>query len=210
MTADKKVKVLLVDDHMVVRLGIMAVLDKHPDIRVVAQADDADSAVAQYRRHLPDVVLMDLRIPGGGIEALQEIRRGHDAARVVIFSTFDFEDEVHRAMRAGAAGYLLKSIKPRDLVASVLQLHKEGRLPLAPSLATALAEREKAPDLTLREREVLGLIAKGLTNKDIARVLGFSTRTAKAHVTSLLVKLDVADRNEATSAAFKRGIVPLE
>jgi DNA-binding NarL/FixJ family response regulator len=128
----------------------------------------------------------------------------------VIFSTFDFEDEVHRAMRAGAAGYLLKNVKPRELVASVLHLHKEGRLPLAPHLAAALSEREKAPDLTLREREVLGLIAKGLTNKDIAGVLGFTTRTAKAHVTSLLVKLDVADRNEATSAAFKRGIVPLD
>ena len=154
---------------------------------------------------------MDLRLPGGGgIEALKKIRAEFPQAKVLMFTTFDFEEDIHRALQAGAAGYLLKNIGSDQLAAAIVSVHETGVMELSPDLSARLAERANAPDLTLREREVLALVMKGLTNKDIARVLGFTPRTAKAHVTNLIEKLGVSDRTEAAAVALQRGIVAME
>jgi DNA-binding NarL/FixJ family response regulator len=211
MSATATIRVLLVDDHLVVRMGLGAVLKSVPGLEIVGEAEDVDGAVTQYRKHLPDVVLMDLRLPGGGgIEALKIIRGEFPEAKVVMFTTYDFEEDIHRALQAGAAGYLLKNTSSEELAAALVSVHENGAAALSPEVSARLAERDGGAELTAREREVLGLVVKGLTNKDIARVLGFTPRTAKAHVTNLLLKLDVADRTEATAVALQRGIVSLD
>lgn len=205
------IDVLLVDDHLVVRMGLIAVLQTHARLRIVGEAADVAGALSQYRKLLPDVVLMDLRLPGGGgIEALKAIRAEFPEAKVLMLTTFDFEEDIHRAQQAGAAGYLLKSISSEDLSEAIILAHEDGVVTHSPEVAARLAEREGTSELTSREVEVLGLVVKGLTNKDIARVLGFTPRTAKAHVTNLLAKLGVSDRTEATGVALKRGIVSLD
>lgn len=210
MTGKPPIRVLLVDDHLVVRMGLVAVLQSAEGLEIVGEAADVAGALERFRELLPDVVLMDLRLPGGGgIEALKEIRREFPVAKVVMFTTYDFEEDIHRALQAGAVGYLLKNISSEELAASLVSAHEMGTLELSPEVSVRLAERDGAPELTSREQEVLGLVVKGLTNKDIARVLGFTPRTAKAHVTNLLVKLGVTDRTEAAAVALQRGIVSL-
>ncbi len=205
------IRVLLVDDHLVVRMGLGAVLKSTSGLEIVGEAEDVDGAVKQYRSHLPDVVLMDLRLPGGGgIEALKIIRGEFPEAKVVMFTTYDFEEDIHRALQAGAAGYLLKNTSSEELAAALVSAYQNGRVALSPEVSARLAERDGGAELTAREQEVLGLVVKGLTNKDIARVLGFTPRTAKAHVTNLLLKLGVSDRTEATAVALQRGIVSLD
>ncbi len=205
------IKVLLVDDHLVVRMGLIAVLQTDDRLKIVGEAANVDGAIEQYRNLLPDVVLMDLRLPGGGgIDALKEIRGEFPEAKILMLTTFDFEEDIHRAQQAGAAGYLLKSISSEELAAAIIAAYEDGSVPHSPEIAARLAEREGTLDLTSREVEVLGLVVKGLTNKDIARVLGFTPRTAKAHVTNLLAKLGVSDRTEATAVALKRGVVSLD
>lgn len=205
------ISVLLVDDHQVVRMGLAAVLLGDPRLRVIGEAEDVAGAIEQFRKHRPDVVLMDLRLPGGGgIEALQAIRTVDPEARVLMLTTFDFEEDIHRARQAGAAGYLLKNISSDELTAAIITAHQTGTVNYSPEVAARLAERDGMAELTAREQEVLGLVAKGLTNKDIARVLGFTPRTAKAHVANLLEKLGVTDRTEATGVALKRGIISMD
>ena len=211
MNTQPIISVLLVDDHQVVRMGLAAVLQGDPRIRIVGEAEDLDGAVRQFRKHQPDVVLMDLRLPGGGgIEALQAIRLDDPDAKVLMLTTFDFEEDIHRAKQAGAVGYLLKNISSEELIAAIITAHEKGSVDYSPEVAARLAERDGMAELTAREQEVLALVAKGLTNKDIARVLGFTPRTAKAHVANLLEKLGVTDRTEATGVALKRGIISME
>jgi len=211
MNNNPTISVLLVDDHQVVRMGLTAVLQGDPRLRIVGEAEDVEGAVSQFRKHRPDVVLMDLRLPGGGgIEALQAIRQEDPEARVLMLTTFDFEEDIHRASQAGAAGYLLKNISSDELTAAIITAYNEGTVAYSPEVAARLAERDGMAELTAREQEVLALVAKGLTNKDIARVLGFTPRTAKAHVANLLEKLGVTDRTEATGVALKRGIISMD
>ncbi len=211
MNREEPIRVLLVDDHLVVRMGLTAVLKPVEGLEIVGEAEDVPGAIRRFRELLPDVVLMDLRLPGGGgIEALKSIRSEFPTAKVVMFTTYDFEEEIRRAVQAGAVGYLLKSISSKELAAALFSAHETGSVPLSREISTRLLEREKLPELTVREKEVLALIVKGLTNKDIARVLGFAPRTAKAHVANLLVKLDVADRTEAATVALQRGIMHLD
>lgn len=211
MSSTTTIRVLLVDDHLVVRMGLGAVLKSVRGLEIVGEAEDVDGAVEQYRKHLPDVALMDLRLPGGGgIEALKIIRGEFPEAKVVMFTTYDFEEDIHRALQAGAAGYLLKNTSSEELAAALISVHENGSAALSPEVSARLAERDGGSELTAREQEVLGLVVKGLTNKDIARVLGFTPRTAKAHVTNLLLKLGVSDRTEATAVALQRGIVSLD
>ncbi|HVJ47139.1 MAG TPA: response regulator transcription factor [Luteolibacter sp.] len=211
MSSTTAIRVLLVDDHLVVRMGLGAVLKSVPGLEIVGEAEDVEGAVEQYRKHLPDVALMDLRLPGGGgIEALKIIRGEFPEAKVVMFTTYDFEEDIHRALQAGAAGYLLKNTSSEELAAALVSVHERGSAALSPEVSARLAERDGGSELTAREQEVLGLVVKGLTNKDIARVLGFTPRTAKAHVTNLLLKLGVSDRTEATAVALQRGIVSLD
>ena len=211
MTSSLPIRILLVDDHLVVRMGLAAVLQSMARLEVVGEAEDVEGAITSFRDLRPDVTLMDLRLPGGGgIEALKKIRTDFPQAKVLMFTTFDFEEDIHRALQGGAAGYLLKNIGSDQLAAAIVSVHETGVMELSPDLSARLAERANAPDLTLREREVLALVMKGLTNKDIARVLGFTPRTAKAHVTNLIEKLGVSDRTEAAAVALQRGIVAME
>ena len=211
MTELAPIRVLLVDDHLVVRMGLSAVLREVPRLQIVGEAEDVAGAVERVTELRPDVVLMDLRLPGGGgIEALKLIREEFPAAKVVMFTTYDFEEDIHRALQAGAVGYLLKNISSGELVAALVSAHERGVVELSADVSARLAERDGTVELTAREQEVLGLVVKGLTNKDIARVLGFTPRTAKAHVTNLLVKLGVGDRTEATAVALQRGIVSID
>ena len=206
----KAIRILVVDDHHVVRSGLAASLGLEDDITVVAEAGGADEAIAQYRKHQPDMVLMDLRLPGtSGIAATADLRRQWPDVRVLMFTTFDGEEDIYRAMQAGARGYLLKSAAREELL-SAIRAVAAGERHLAPALAQRLAGRVAAPDVSEREREVLHLIARGKANKEIAAALGISEETVKRHASNLFVKMGVADRAQATSEGIRRGLIQLE
>jgi DNA-binding NarL/FixJ family response regulator len=209
-TFDPPLTLLVVDDHFVFRAGLRAVLSLRRDFRLVAEAGDAATGVAEFRRHQPGVTLMDLRLPDGtGIEALGRIRREFPAARVLMLTTFDGDEHIHRALEAGACGYLLKSVPGPELLRAIEEAGL-GRRYIPPQVQRRLDERAAFGELTDREREVLPFVVKGLTNKDIARILKFTEFTAKAHVRSLLAKLGAADRTELVAIAVKRGLVHLD
>ncbi|HSI11417.1 MAG TPA: response regulator transcription factor [Chthoniobacter sp.] len=206
----KAIRILVVDDHHVVRSGLAASLGLEDDITVVAEAGNADEAIAKYRKHQPDMVLMDLRLPGAsGIAATADLRREWPDARVLMFTTFDGEEDIYRAMQAGARGYLLKSAAREELL-SAIRAVAAGERHLSPALAQRLAGRVAAPDVSEREREVLQHIARGKANKEIAAALGISEETVKRHASNLFVKMGVADRAQATSEGIRRGLIQLE
>jgi DNA-binding NarL/FixJ family response regulator len=201
---------LIVDDHFVFRAGLKAVLSLRKDFRVVAEAGDAASALSEFRSHEPGMTLMDLRLPDGtGIEAIRQIRQEFPAARVLMLTTYDGDEDIHRALEAGACGYLLKSVPGPELLRAI-EAAAVGKRYIPPQVQRRLEERAGFGELTDREREVLPLVAKGLTNKDIARILKFTEFTAKAHVRSMLSKLGAADRTELVSIAVQRGLVHLD
>lgn len=201
---------LIVDDHYVFRAGLKAVLSLRKDFLVVAEAENTGVALDEFRRHEPGMTLMDLRLPdGSGIEALRRIRQEYPAARVLMLTTFDGDEDIHRALEAGACGYLLKSVPGPELLRAI-EAAALGKRYIPPQVQKRLAERAAYGELTDREREVLPFVVKGLTNKDIARILKFTEFTAKAHVRSLLIKLGAADRTELVSIAVQRGLVHLD
>jgi DNA-binding NarL/FixJ family response regulator len=201
---------LIVDDHFVFRAGLKAVLSLRKDFRVVAEAEDVASALTEFRSHEPDMTLMDLRLPDNtGIEAVRQIRREFPAARILMLTTFDGDEDIHRALEAGACGYLLKSVPGPELLRAI-EAAALGKSYIPPQVQRRLEERASFGELTDREREVLPFVVKGLTNKDIARILKFTEFTAKAHVRSLLAKLGAADRTELVAIAVQRGLVHLE
>ncbi len=210
MPKPKPIRILVVDDHHVVRSGLAASLGLEDDLAVVAEAGNADEAVAQFRRHQPNIVLMDLRLPGaGGIAATADLRREWPDARVLMFTTFDSEEDIYRAMQAGARGYLLKSA-PRGELLSAIRAVAAGERHLPAALAQRLAGRVGTPDVSEREREVLQLIARGKANKEIAAALGISEETVKRHASNLFVKMGVADRAQATSEGIRRGLIQID
>ena len=193
---DPPLTLLIVDDHFVFRAGLKAVLSLRRDFQVVAEAGDTGSALEEFRRHEPGMTLMDLRLPDGtGIEALRSIRKEFPAARVLMLTTFDGDEDIHRALESGACGYLLKSVPGPELLRAI-EAAALGKRYIPPQVQKRLDERAAFGELTDREREVLPFVVKGLTNKDIARILKFTEFTAKAHVRSLLAKLGAADRTE--------------
>ena len=201
---------LLVDDHFVFRAGLKAVLSLRKDFEVVAEAGDGEQALDAFRRHEPGMTLMDLRLPDAtGIETLRRIRQEFPAARVLMLTTYDGDEDIHRALESGACGYLLKSVPGPELLRAI-EAAALGKRYIPPEVQRRLEERATYGELTDREREVLPFVAKGLTNKDIARILKFTEFTAKAHVRSLLAKLGAADRTELVSIAVQRGLVHLE
>ena len=203
----KPIRLLVVDDHDVVRSGLAASLGLEDDLTVVAEASNGDDAVAQFRKHQPDVVLMDLRLPGAdGIAVTADLRREWPDARVLMFTTFDSEEDIYRAMRAGARGYLLKSA-PREELLAAIRAVAAGERHLPPALAQRLAGRISTPDVSEREREVLQLMARGKANKEIAAALGIAEETVKRHASNLFVKMGVADRAQATSEGIRRGLI---
>lgn len=208
------IRVLIADDHAVVRQGLKTFLELQDDIEVVEDVADGEAAVAAVERESPDVVLMDLVMPGvDGVEAIRRIKEGRPQARVLVLSSFLDDERLFPAVRAGAAGYLLKDVEPRELVKAIRTVHG-GEALLHPAVAARLMDEfaagpaePNADGLTDREREVLTLIARGLSNKLIARELSISEKTVKAHVSSILGKLGVSDRTQAALYAVRSGLV---
>ncbi len=204
------VRLLVVDDHTVVRQGFIALLSTVPDMRVVAQAADGAQAIALYRQHQPDVTLMDLRMQGmNGVETITAIRNEFPAARIIVLTTFDGDEDIYRALQAGARGYLLKGMDTDELLSAIRAVHS-GKSRIPAPVAERLAERMSTPQLTERETDVLRLIVGGNSNKEIAAALFISEATVKTHINSLLGKLGVSDRTQAATTALQRGIVHLD
>jgi len=201
------VRVLVVDDHPVVREGISALLEEALDVRVVAQAGDGESALDLFARHRPDVTIMDLGLPGmTGAETTAALRGRFGDVRIVILTVHEGDEDIYRALEAGARGYLLKSASGDRLVATVRAV-ASGLWRIPPEVSERLAQRVARPPLTPRERQILTLIVAGRGNKQIGADLAISEGTVKTHVNSLLAKLGVADRTEAAVAALQRGLV---
>lgn len=208
-TTPEPIRVVVADDHAVVRAGLTAILEAEPDLRVVAEVSDGEQAVRAYDEHRPDVLLMDLRMPVlDGLGALVRLRRGHPAARVILLTTYDDEEDIYRGLEAGASGYLLKDAGVRELVDGIRKVHA-GRKAIAPAAAERLAGRVAVQQLSDREREVLEHLAEGKSNKQIARALGISDGTVKVHVANILHKLGAQGRSEAVAVAARRGLVRL-
>lgn len=210
MKETPSIRVLIVDDHSMVRIGMAGLLAMENDMEVVAEAEDLEQAVAAFTLHRPDVTLMDVRMPGGnGLDALARIRAIDPAARVVMLSTFDLEQPITAAHDAGAAGYLLKSITGGELAAAIRRVHA-GEPCFPAALHDHLAARAGSKPLTPREIETLDLLRRGLSNKDIGQILAISENTAKFHVKAVLAKLEVTDRAEAVAAAYERGLLQVD
>jgi DNA-binding NarL/FixJ family response regulator len=203
------IRILLVDDHHVVRQGLIALLKTVPEINVVAEGSDGEQAVALYRQHQPDVAILDLRMPKkNGVDAITEIKREFPAARVIVLTTFDGDEDIYRALQAGAKGYLLKDMFGEELIEAIRAVHA-GKQRIPPAVAQRLAERMIGPSLTARELDVLKCIVAGKSNRDIGRDLSISEATVKTHINNILGKLGVEDRTQAATTALQRGIVHL-
>jgi NarL family two-component system response regulator LiaR len=201
------IRVLIADDHAVVRQGLRTFLDLQEDIEVVGEAGDGAEALEAAERLSPDVVLIDLVMPGvDGIEAIRGLRERAPSVRAIVLSSFIDDEKLFPAVRAGAAGYLLKDVQPQELVEAIRTVHAGGAL-LHPRVASRLLEELATDPLTPREREVLSLIGRGMANKVIARELSLSEKTVKAHVSSILAKLGVTDRTQAALYAVRAGLV---
>ncbi len=204
------IRLLVVDDHPVVRGGLVALLGTVDDMKVVAEADDGREAFEQYSLHQPDVTLMDFRLRTvGGVDAIQLIRAKWPAARVIVLTTFDGDEDIYKAIQAGAKAYLLKGMSVEELISTIRSVH-QGRTRIPAAIAEKLAERLAGPQLTNRELEVLQLIVRGRSNKEIGIDLSISEATVKTHINTLLSKLGVSDRTQASTAAIQRGIVHLD
>ena len=206
MTAADKFTVLVVDDHPIMRLGIAAIINAQPDMKICAQAGSGEDAVRLFHRHRPNVVLMDLRLPGmSGLEALRAIRREDPSARCVVLTTYEGDEDIHQALAAGAAGYIIKAMSHDTLVDALRRVHAGSRYLPSP-VAQSLAGRTPNSDLSPREREVLSLMVQGKSNKDIAGALHITEATVKSHVSVILERMGVTDRTQAVIAALQRGL----
>lgn len=204
------IRVLVVEDHNVVRQGLVALLKVTEGLEVVGEAADGVEAIAQFRRHLPDITLIDLRLPLlGGVDAISRIRKDWPQARFIVLTTYDGDEDIYRALKAGAKAYLLKGMTSEELMAAIRAVNA-GKSHIPPAIAERLAERMGTEELTPRESDVLEQIVQGRSNKEIASELDISEATVKTHINSLLAKLGVTDRTQAATAAIRRGLVPLE
>ncbi len=204
------IRVLVVEDHNVVRQGLVALLNLVEGIQVVGEAADGEEAVAQFHSQRPDVTLVDLRLPKlSGVEVIQKVRSQTPQARFVVLTTYDGDEDIYRALKSGAKAYLLKGMTTEELITTIREVHA-GRSHIPAAIAERLAERMGTEDLTPRESEVLEQIVTGKSNKEIATELSISEATVKTHINTLLSKLGVTDRTQAATAAIRRGIVPFE
>jgi len=205
----ESIRVLVVEDHHVVRQGLVALLKVAGGLQVVGEAADGVEAIAQFRKHQPDVTLIDLRMPRlSGVEVIERIRMETPAARFIVLTTYDGDEDIYRALQAGARAYLLKGMTSDELIATIRMVHA-GKSHIPPAIAQKLAERVGTKELTLREFDVLEQIVNGKNNREIATELVISETTVKTHINRLLGKLGVTDRTQAATSAIQRGLVPL-
>ena len=208
-SAPKPIRIALVDDHPILRQGIAALISDQPDLQLVGHASNGLEAIEQFRLHRPDVMLMDLQMPGmNGIDAMSAIRGEFPDARFVVLTTYTGDVQIVRALKAGARAYLLKSLLHRELLDTIRSVHA-GNKRIPPEIAAELADHAADDQLTAREIEVLRLIAAGNANKIVADHLSITEETVKAHVKNILSKLDANDRTHAVTIALKRGIIEL-
>ena len=209
MTEPSAIRVLSVDDHPLLREGIAALINNQPGMVVVAQAANAQEGITQFRKHLPDVTLMDLRLPDkSGIEAIRAIREEFPEARVIVLTTFEGDVEIQRALEAGARAYILKNMPPKELLEVIRDVHA-GNKRIPSQVAAQLAEHLTDEELTGREIEVLSQLAGGNRNRDIADKLLISEETVKVHIKHIMEKLGANDRTQAVAIGLRRGIIHL-
>ena len=208
--AVKTARVLVADDHPVVRAGLIALIGQQADLEVTAEAENGERAIALYREHQPDVVLMDLRMPVlDGVEAIRSITTEFPGARILALSTYEGDGDIRRALEAGACGYLLKDMLLTDVLTAIRAVRRGERvIPLY--VAAQLTKHSERSRLTERELEVLQLVARGLSNKQVADVIGRTEETVKIHLKNIYAKMGVADRTEAVTLALSRGLIHLE
>lgn len=205
----KRIRILTVDDHALLRKGIAALVSAEPDMELVDEACNGNEAIEKFRLHRPDVTLMDVLMPGlNGIEAIRSIKNEFPSARIIVLTTYTGDAQVVRALRAGAQGYILKGHVHRELLETIRAVHA-GRKRIPPDIASELAEHATDDELTIREIDVLRLIAGGKSNKQIADHLSIGEATVKSHVTNILSKLAANDRAHAVTIGLKRGIIEL-
>ena len=210
MTPKPPIKVLVVEDHNVVRQGIVAILNQQKDISVVAEAKNGIEAIALYQKHQPNITLMDLRMPQmEGLEAINNIRETSPQARIIILTTYDTDEDIYRGLQAGARGYLLKDTTAEELATAVRQVH-QGKRYIPVEVGIRLTERIQKSDLTDRELEVLAELTEGKSNIEIAKALSISEGTVKFHVNNILSKFGVTDRTQAVITALRRGITRIQ
>jgi two-component system NarL family response regulator len=204
------IRVLVVDDHPMIRAGLTATINPEPDMAVVAAAANGSEGLERYRQHQPDITLMDLKMPDmGGVEAIRTIRAEFPSAKIIVLSTYQGDEDIYRALEAGAVTYLLKDMIAEKMMGVIREVAGGGR-PMLPEVAQRLTDRMFKAALTNRELEVLQLVARGRRNKEIAAELKISEETVQGHVKSILAKLSVHDRTEAAAVAIRRGIVHLD
>lgn len=204
------IRVLIVEDHNVVRQGLVALLSMADGVEVVGEAADGIEAIAKFQQLQPDITLTDLRLPRlSGVDVIERVRLTSPQARFIVLTTYDGDEDIYRALKAGARAYLLKGMTTEDLVQTIRTVHA-GRSHIPPAIAEILAERMGSQDLTPRESLILRHIVNGMSNKEIAAELDITEATVETHINSMLGKLGVTDRTQAATAAIRRGIVPLE
>jgi two-component system NarL family response regulator len=204
-----KIRILVAEDHLVARVGVSTIVNMQPDMTVVAEASNGQQAVELFRKHRPDVTLLDMRMPGmGGVEAAMAIRAEFPAAKMIALTTYGGDEDIRRALTAGVLAYLTKDVLHDELLKAIRAVN-EGHTYLPAAVAAALAAQLPRPDLSAREVQVLELIVRGLANKQIAYALSIAEHTVKNHVKNILSKLGVQDRTQAATAAIQRGIIHL-
>lgn len=209
MSQSTKIRVLIVDDHAILRRGLATIVDRDPEMMVIAQAEDGQQAIALFREYQPDVTLMDLRMPQmEGVEAITVICAEFKQARIIVLTTYDGDEDIYRGLHAGAQGYLLKDAKADELLNAIRIVHS-GQKYVPPAVGAKLLQRMSQPELSERELDVLRLMAQGMSNVEIATALKIGESTVKSHVNRLLSKLGVNDRTQAVVVAIKRGFVSL-
>jgi two-component system, NarL family, response regulator len=204
-----KLRVLIVDDHPIMRIGIAAIIRATPDMSVIDQAGSGEDGIEMFEKHLPDLTLVDLRLPGiSGVEVIRRIIAQHPDAKIVVLTTYEGDEDIHQALQAGARSYIIKGMPHNALVSALRRVHAGGRF-LPPPVTRALSSRLPDSELSSREREVLNLIMRGKSNKEIATELGITESTVKCHVSVILMRLNVNDRTQAVVVALQRGLIHL-